>query len=75
MNYRNFGVTGFRVSELGFGCGSVGGLFVRGSSDEMIEAVERALDIGINYFLSVNERFMTHSVKYPWLHLQIHARV
>ncbi len=50
MNYRNFGVTGFRVSELGFGCGSVGGLFVRGSSDEMIEAVERALEIGINYF-------------------------
>lgn len=50
MNYRNFGVTGLRVSELGFGCGSVGGLFVRCSSDEMIDTVERALDIGINYF-------------------------
>lgn len=50
MNYRNFGVTGLQVSELGCGCGSVGGLFVRGSSDEMIGAVERALEIGINYF-------------------------
>jgi aryl-alcohol dehydrogenase-like predicted oxidoreductase len=50
MNYRNFGVTGLRVSELGFGCGSVGGLFVRGSSNEMIDTVERALDLGINYF-------------------------
>ena len=54
MNYRDFGVTGLQVSELGFGCGSVGGLFIRGSSDEMIDSVERALDLGINYFDTAN---------------------
>jgi aryl-alcohol dehydrogenase-like predicted oxidoreductase len=50
MNYRCFGETGLRLSELGFGCGSVGGLFIRGNRHEMIEAVERALELGINYF-------------------------
>lgn len=50
MNYRCFGETGLQLSELGFGCGSVGGLFVRGNPDEMITAVERALERGINYF-------------------------
>jgi len=50
MNYRVLGRTGLRVSEIGFGCGNVGGLLVRGSSEEQLEAVSRALELGINYF-------------------------
>src|SRR5438876_9954619 len=31
MEMRNFGRTGLRISILGFGCGAVGGLMVRGA--------------------------------------------
>ena len=50
MNYRTLGRTGLRVSEIGFGCGNVGGLMVRGSFQEQLEGVQRALDLGVNYF-------------------------
>lgn len=50
MEYRPLGRTGLRVSVLGFGCGSIGGLLVRGEADEQRRAVERALEAGINYF-------------------------
>ena len=33
MKHRVLGHTGLKVSELGFGCGSVGGLLVRGEYD------------------------------------------
>src|SRR3989338_7467758 len=44
------GRTGLKVSELGFGCGSVGGLLVRGEYPKMRRAVARALELGIAYF-------------------------
>ncbi len=50
MKYRTLGRTGLQVSELGFGCGSVGGLLVRGEYPRMRRAVERALELGITYF-------------------------
>jgi aryl-alcohol dehydrogenase-like predicted oxidoreductase len=50
MDYRDLGRTGLRVSTLGFGCGNVGGLLVRGAPAERQRAVERALELGINYF-------------------------
>ena len=50
MEYRTLGRTGIRVPEVGFGCGNVGGLMVRGSLDEQVMAVQRALDLGVNYF-------------------------
>jgi len=50
MKYRILGRTGLKVSEIGFGCGNIGGLMVRGSHEEQIEAVTHALDLGINYF-------------------------
>ncbi len=50
MEYRVLGRTGIRVSEIGFGCGNVGGLMVRGSHEEQVEAVSRALELGFNYF-------------------------
>jgi L-galactose dehydrogenase/L-glyceraldehyde 3-phosphate reductase len=50
MQMRDFGRTGLSVSALGFGCGAVGGLMVRGTPAEQERAVARALDAGINYF-------------------------
>jgi aryl-alcohol dehydrogenase-like predicted oxidoreductase len=50
MEYRPLGKTGLRVSELGFGCGMVGGLLVRGEYPAMRRAVARAIESGINYF-------------------------
>ena len=50
MNYRTLGKTGLRVSVLGFGCGNVGGLMIRGAPAERERAVARALELGINYF-------------------------
>lgn len=50
MDYRTLGRTGLRVGVLGFGCGNVGGLMVRGSPAERERAVARALELGINYF-------------------------
>jgi len=50
MEYRVLGRTGIRVPEIGFGCGNVGGLMIRGNHDDQLEAVSRALELGINYF-------------------------
>lgn len=50
MELRKFGRTGLEISVLGFGCGAVGGLMVRGSSSEQERAVARALELGINFF-------------------------
>jgi aryl-alcohol dehydrogenase-like predicted oxidoreductase len=50
MDYRSLGRTGLRVSALGFGCGNVGGLMVRGTPAERERAVARAIELGINYF-------------------------
>ncbi len=50
MEYRTLGRTGLRVSALGFGCGSVGGLIIRGAPADRERAVARALELGINYF-------------------------
>ena len=44
------GRTGLRVSEVGFGCGNVGGLLVRGSHETQVAVVRRALALGIDYF-------------------------
>jgi aryl-alcohol dehydrogenase-like predicted oxidoreductase len=50
MNYRKFGNTGIEVSEIGFGCGDVGGLMVRGEHADQVRAIARAMELGINYF-------------------------
>ena len=50
MELREFGRTGLKLSILGFGCGAVGGLMVRGSPTDQDHAIGKALDAGINYF-------------------------
>jgi aryl-alcohol dehydrogenase-like predicted oxidoreductase len=50
MEYRIFGRTGLSVSLLGFGCGAVGGLMVRGDAADQERAIGKALGVGINYF-------------------------
>src|SRR5262245_48706853 len=50
MDTRTFGRSGLQLSILGFGCGAVGGLMVRGDPADQERAVARALDAGINYF-------------------------
>src|SRR5262245_40143452 len=50
MEMRTFGRSGMKISILGFGCGAVGGLMVRGSPDNQERAVARALEVGVNYF-------------------------
>ena len=50
MEYRAFGRTGIDISVLGYGCGDVGGLIVRGTPAERTRAVARAVELGVNYF-------------------------
>ena len=50
VEYRTLRRTGLRVSRLGFGCGNLGGLMVRGTPAEQERAVARAVELGITYF-------------------------
>jgi aryl-alcohol dehydrogenase-like predicted oxidoreductase len=50
METRVFGRTGMRLSLLGFGCGAVGGLMVRGDAADQERTIARALGAGVNYF-------------------------
>jgi aryl-alcohol dehydrogenase-like predicted oxidoreductase len=50
MEQRTLGRTGLKVAVLGFGCGAVGGLMVRGAPKDQERAAARAVELGINYF-------------------------
>jgi len=50
MELRLFGRTGLQLSVLGFGCGAVGGLMVRGDPLDQERTIARAIDAGVNYF-------------------------
>ena len=50
MNYREFGTTGLKVSELVFGAGAVGGLLINQTDAVKRQAIKIALDAGINWF-------------------------
>src|SRR6201981_3069312 len=50
MEMRVFGRTGMQLSALGFGCGAVGGLMVRGDPLDQERTIARAIAAGVNYF-------------------------
>ncbi len=50
MEMRAYGRTGIELSVLGFGCGAVGGMMVRGDPRDQERTVARALAAGVNYF-------------------------
>jgi aryl-alcohol dehydrogenase-like predicted oxidoreductase len=50
MDMRVYGRTGMQLSILGFGCGAVGGLMVRGDPLEQERTIARAIAAGVNYF-------------------------
>src|SRR3954447_13072229 len=50
MQLRAFGRTGMQLSVLGFGCGAVGGIMVRGDPADQECIVARAIAAGVNYF-------------------------
>ena len=50
MEYRPFGRTGLEVSAIGFGCWELGGTYGYFDEGEVIAAVQRALDLGVNCF-------------------------
>jgi aryl-alcohol dehydrogenase-like predicted oxidoreductase len=50
MQLRVFGRTGMQLSALGFGCGAVGGIMVRGDPADQERTIARAIAAGVNYF-------------------------
>ena len=51
MEYTTLGQTGFRVSRIAFGCEQLGGYdWGKVNEKEAIAAVNRALDLGVNFF-------------------------
>ena len=50
MEQRALGKSDLMVSVMGYGCGAVGGLMVRGDPADQERAVARALELGITYF-------------------------
>lgn len=50
MKQKRLGATDLMVSELGFGCGMVGGLLPYGEYTVMRRTVARAIELGVTYF-------------------------
>ncbi len=50
MKYRMLGKTGIKVSEIGFGAWAIGGTWGTVRDDESIDALETAVENGINFF-------------------------
>src|SRR5258708_17381146 len=49
MRYRKLGRTGIEVSEIGYGAWGIGGKqWLGGGDDESLEALARAIDLGVN---------------------------
>ena len=49
MRYRQFGRTGWSVSEIGYGMWGMGG-WSGSNDDESMQALQRAVDLGCNFF-------------------------
>ena len=49
MNYRNFGRTGWKVSDIGYGMWGMGG-WTGSDDEESLRSLQAAVDLGCNYF-------------------------
>lgn len=50
MKYRKLGRTNFEVSEIGYGAWGIGGsMWLGGSDPESLDALRRAIDLGLNF--------------------------
>jgi len=50
MKYREFGRTGIKVSEVGYGGWGIGGDWGPTNDEEAIRALKRAVELGVNFF-------------------------
>jgi aryl-alcohol dehydrogenase-like predicted oxidoreductase len=50
MQYRRLGRTGWEVSAVSFGCWAIGGAWGQVDDNESIEALRRAVELGVNFF-------------------------
>ena len=50
MNYRELGRTGWKVSEVSFGCWAIGSQWGTVDDKESLAALHRAVDLGVNFF-------------------------
>jgi aryl-alcohol dehydrogenase-like predicted oxidoreductase len=50
MNYRELGRTGWRVSSISFGAWAIGGTWGEVEDTESLAALNRAIDMGVNFF-------------------------
>jgi aryl-alcohol dehydrogenase-like predicted oxidoreductase len=49
MKYRQFGKTGMKVSEIGFGAWAIGGNWGSQKEKDSIDALHKAIDLGVNF--------------------------
>jgi aryl-alcohol dehydrogenase-like predicted oxidoreductase len=71
MKYRRLGRTGFNVSEIGYGAWGISGKQWIGATDKTsLEALHRAIELGINFFDTAlaygeghSERLVSHAVE------------
>lgn len=50
MKYRKLGRTGWNVSEISFGAWAIGGTWGKVNDEESLKALNKACDLGINFF-------------------------
>lgn len=62
MEYRKLGLADLRISRIGFGCWAIGGHgYGKVDDRESIKAIQRALDLGINFFDTADVYGFGHS--------------
>lgn len=50
MKYREFGRTGWKVSDMGYGMWGMGGDWAGSDDEESLRSLQRAVDLGCNFF-------------------------
>lgn len=61
MHYRELGRTGWKVSEISFGAWAIGAAWGRVDDNESLAALNRAIDLGVNFIDTADVYGMGHS--------------